>query len=122
MRLRRFLACVALLFATLLAACGPTIRDLNLRPEKHYQEKLSVKGRILRMQEVGSDTLLEISDTRDSRLLVRSSRPVSSAVGDWVTVTGVLVPEARVGDSVLYDVLTAEDVSGARAPWFPNLM
>jgi hypothetical protein len=71
---------------------------------------------------VGDDTLLEIADARDNRLLVRVSRPVDAAVGEWVEVTGVLVPEARVGDTVLYDVLTAEDVSRTRGPWFPNIM
>ena len=106
-----------------LAACfNPTIRDLNLRPDKHYQEKLSVTGRIMRTQTVGEDTLFEIADTRDSRVLVRSSRPIDATVGDWVKVTGVLVPEARVGDTVLYDVLTAEEVSRTGSPWFPNLM
>ena len=124
MRLRRrFLGRVALLSVVALVACSrTTIRDLNLRPDKHYQEKLSVTGRVMRTQTVGGDTLLEIADTRDSRLLVRSSRPIDATVGDWVKVTGVLVPEARVGDTVLYDVLTAEDVSRTGSPWFPNLM
>jgi hypothetical protein len=124
MRLRRrFFGRVALLSVVALAACfNPTIRDLNLRPDKHYQEKLSVTGRIMRTQTVGEDTLFEIADTRDSRVLVRSSRPIDATVGDWVKVTGVLVPEARVGDTVLYDVLTAEEVSRTGSPWFPNLM
>jgi hypothetical protein len=124
MRLRRrLLGRVALLSVVTLVACwNPSIRDLNLRPDKHYQEKLSVTGRIMRTQVVGGDTLFEIADTRDSRLLVRTSRPIDATVGDWVKVTGVLVPEARVGDTVLYDVLTAEDVSRTGSPWFPNLM
>jgi hypothetical protein len=124
MRLRRrFFGRVALLSVVALVGCwNPTIRDLNLRPDKHYQEKLSVTGRIMRTQTVGEDTLFEIADTRDSRVLVRSSRPIDATVGDWVKVTGVLVPEARVGDTVLYDVLTAEDVSRTGSPWFPNLM
>jgi hypothetical protein len=124
MRLRRrFFGRVALLSVVALVACwNPTIRDLNLRPDKHYQEKISVTGRVMRTQAVGDDTLFEIADTRDSRLLVRSSRPIDATVGDWVKVTGVLVPEARVGDTVLYDVLSAEDVSPTGSPWFPNLM
>jgi hypothetical protein len=123
MRLRRrFLGRVALLSAVTLAACGTSIRDLNLRPDKHYQQKLSVTGRIMRTQVVGGDTLLEIADPADNRLLVRLSTPFDATVGDWVKVTGVLVPEARVDDSVLYDVLTAEDISHARSPWFQNLM
>ena len=43
-------------------------------------------------------------------------------MGDWVKVEGVLVPEARVGDRVLYDVVVAEtSVSRTRAPRFPDL-
>jgi hypothetical protein len=123
MRLRRrFLGRVALLSAVLLAACGTSIRDLNLRPDKHYQQKLTVSGRVMRMQAVGEDTLLEIADPHDSRVLVRASHPVDATVGDWIKVTGVLVPEARVGDTVLYDVLTAEDISHTGSPWFANLM
>lgn len=123
MRLRRrFLGRVALLSVVTLAACATSIRDLNLRPDKHYQQKLSVTGRVMRTQTVGDDTLLEIADQHDSRVLVRASHPTDATVGDWVKVTGVLVPEARVGDTVLYDVLTAEDVSPTGSPWFPNLM
>ena len=33
-----------------------------------------------------------------------------------------LVPEARVSDTALYDVLTAEDVSVTRGPWLPEIM
>jgi hypothetical protein len=55
-------------------------------------------------------------------VLVRAAHPVDARVGDWVKVTGVLVPEARVGDTVLYDVLTAEDISHTGSPWFPDLM
>jgi hypothetical protein len=39
-----------------------------------------------------------------------------------VKVTGVLVPDARVGDTALYDVLMAEDVSKTRGPWLPRIM
>lgn len=114
---------MALLSAVMLAACSSTnIRDLNLRPDKHYEQKLTVTGRVMRMQAVGGDTLIEIADPRDSRVLVRASHPVDATVGDWVKVTGVLVPEARVGDTVLYDVLTAEDISPTGSPWFPDLM
>jgi len=123
MRLRRrFFGRVAILSAVALAACSTSIRDLNLRPDKHYQQKLTVTGRVMRTQVVEDDTLLEIADSRDSRVLVRSSRPVDATVGDWVKVTGVLVPEARVGDQVVYDVLTAEEISRTGGPWFPELM
>ena len=84
---------MALLSAVMLAACSSTnIRDLNLRPDKHYEQKLTVTGRVMRMQAVGGDTLLEIADPRDSRVLVRASHPVDATVGDWVKVTGCSFP------------------------------
>jgi hypothetical protein len=119
---RRFFGRLALLSAVMLAACGTNIRDLNLRPDKLYQQKITITGRVMRMQAVGEDTLLEIADAHDRRVLVRASHPVDATVGDWIKVTGVLVPEARVGDTVLYDVLTAEDISPTGSPWFPDLM
>jgi hypothetical protein len=39
-----------------------------------------------------------------------------------VKVEGVLVPEARVADVVLYDVVTAERIRRTREPRLPNLM
>jgi hypothetical protein len=124
MRLRRrFFGLVAALCSVMaLAACAPKIHELNLRPDKYYQEKLSVVGRVMRLQVVGGDTLLEIADQRDSRLLVRVGRPVAVSVGDWVKATGVLVPDAQVGDTALYDVLVAEEVSVTRGPWLPEMM
>jgi hypothetical protein len=124
MRLRRRLPglVAALCSVVALAACSTQIHDLNLRPEKHYQQKLSVVGRVMRLQVIGGDTLLEIADQRDSRLLVRVGKPVDVRVGDWVKVTGVLVPDARVGDTAVYDVLVAEDVSATRGPWLPEIM
>jgi len=112
----------ALLIGVALAGCSTGVRDLNLRPSKYYQEKLKLKGRITRAQSVGADTLIEIADQRGNRLLVRSARPVPAAVGDWVRVVGVLVPETRVGDTTLYDVLSADEVSRTRGPWLPNPM
>lgn len=113
----------ALLMALTLPACGPTrLRDLTLRPEKYYQEKISVTGRITRMQVVGGDTLLEIADRNENRLLVRTSAPVPAGVGEWVRAKGVLVPEARVNDATLYDVLSAEEISATRGPWLPRIM
>jgi hypothetical protein len=122
-RHRRVPALVAaLLSVAALTGCTTSIRDLNLRPEKHYQQKLSVVGHVMRLQYVGDETLLEIADQRDSRLLVRVSRPLDVSVGDWVKVVGVLVPDARVGDTTLYDVLVAEEVSETRGPWLPRIM
>jgi hypothetical protein len=124
MRLRRrFPGLVAaLLSAAVLAGCSTSIRDLNLRPDRHYQEKVTIRGRVMRLQSVGGETLLEIADRGENRVLVRARRPVDAGVGDWVKVTGVLVPEARLADTTVYDVLTAEDVSRTRGPWLPEIM
>ena len=124
MRLRRrFLGLVAALSSvTALDACATHINDLNLRPEKYYQQKLSVVGRVMRLQVIGDETLLEIADQRESRLLVRVGKPADVSVGDWVKVTGVLVPDARVGDTAVYDVLMAEEISTTRGPWLPEIM
>jgi hypothetical protein len=120
MELRRILVGAAC--AASLLACGPGIADLNARPGKYYQQKLSVTGRIARTQAVGSDTLLELADSRHRRVLVRVTGPLAFKSGDWVEVTGVLVPEARVGDKVLYDVLVAEELENGRRPRLRELM
>lgn len=113
----------ALLVTTMLAGCSPpTVRDVNLRPSKYYQEKLKLKGRITRTQSIGGATVIEIADQHENRILVRTTRPVPAGIGDWVVVTGVLVPEAQVGDTPLYDLISAEEVSPARRPWLPNIM
>lgn len=106
----------------LLAGCGTTIGSMNLRPEQHYEEKVSFKGRIVRREAVGSETLLEVADERESRILVKVNGPVNEELDTWVSIEGVLVPEARVGAQVLYDIVVADDVSSARAPLLPNLM
>jgi hypothetical protein len=110
------------LCAVLLAACSTGIRSLNLRPELYYQQKITVHGRVMRMQVLAGDTLLEVADRAENRLLVRTTTPGSVSVGDWVKVTGVLVPEARVADTAVYDVLTAEEISVTRGPWLPEIM
>jgi hypothetical protein len=120
---RRFPSVLAaLLVGIALAGCSPGLRDVNLRPSKYYQERLTLKGRITRTQSVGAETLIEIADERQNRLLVRTTRPVPAGIGDWVRVTGVLVPEAQVGDATLYDVLSADEISTTRGPWLPNIM
>jgi hypothetical protein len=112
----------ALLLLSVLAACGPTISTINARPEKYYQKKVAFRGQIARMQALPGETLLELADARGARILVRTAGPVEQAPGDWVRVDGVLVPETRVADHVLYDVVTAERVRRARAPRLRNLM
>ena len=110
-----------LLVAVALAACSTTIRDLNLRPEKHYQQKVTVVGYITRMQSVGGETLMEVTGDRDSRVLIRAPGRVDVHVGDWVKVTGVFVPDARVAETNIYDVVTAEEISKTGAPWLPDI-
>ena len=53
---------------------------------------------------------------------MRARGKVDVSVGDWVEVEGVLVPETRVHDVVLYDVVVAEDLERTRAPRLPNFM
>lgn len=113
---------VAALVSVALVACSPSIGELNLRPELHYQQTVKIAGEITRMQKVGGDTVLELADARENRILVRVTGPTSVAIGEWVKVEGILVPEARVGDRTIYDVVVAEDVSDSSAPWFPNLL
>jgi hypothetical protein len=120
MRLGPLLALSALTFA--LAGCAPSISGINARPDKYYQHKVKFTGRIERTQYLPHDTLLEVSDERGGRILVRSAEPVEASIGDWVKVEGVLVPEARVADVVLYDVVTAERITPTRAPRLPDFM
>jgi hypothetical protein len=119
MQIRRCVLAVTI--AGALAACGLTIPDINARPDKYYQHQISFVGQIARTQVLSSDTLLEITDVRDHRILVRSTTPVGATTGDWVKVTGVLVPQAVVGDKTVYDVVTAERISRTRAPRLANL-
>jgi hypothetical protein len=113
---------IALVLATaLLAACSPGIAQLNARPTKHYQETVSFKGRVSRMQELPGEVLLEIADDYEHRIFVRAAAPVDVAPEDWVEVSGILVPEARVGGRVVYDIIQAESVSKTRAPMLRGL-
>jgi uncharacterized membrane protein YcgQ (UPF0703/DUF1980 family) len=105
-----------------LAACGVTVAAVNARPEKYYQHKVTLVGEIVRMQQLTGETLLEIADARGARILVRTTAPLDVERGDWVEVKGILVPEARVGDATIYDVVTADEVSRTHAPRLRNLM
>ena len=114
MRLRRLALPLAL--AAGLGACGPTISSINARPDKFYQHKVKFTGRIARTQVLPGETLLEIADRRGARIIVRSTAPVEAGADDWVKVTGLLVPETRVGDAVLYDIVLADRIVRTRAP------
>ena len=114
-------SCALVLVVALGAGCSPTIGAVNVRPEKYYQQKVSLVGRVTRMQTVAGETVLELADPREHRLLVRMQGTPDAQIGDWVKVTGVLVPEARVGTQTLYDVLVAEEIEGASEPWLDTL-
>ena len=105
-----------------VAGCAPSISSINARPDKYYQQKVKFTGRIERMQFLSHETLLELADPHGGRILVRAAEPVEAETGDWIRVEGVLVPEARVEDVMLYDVVTAEDISRTRKPRFVDLM
>jgi hypothetical protein len=112
----------ASLLALVLAGCAPSISGINARPDKYYEHKVKFRGRIERTQYLEHDTLLEVSDTHGGRIIVRVAEAVDAQTGDWVKIEGVLVPEARIADAVLYDIIAAEKVSRTRAPRFVGLM
>ena len=105
-----------------LAACGAPISEINLRPDKYYQETVSFIGQVGRMERFTGETLVEVVGQRGGRILVKTTEPVEAQSGDWVSVKGLLVPEARVGDAVLYDVVIAEKVSPRGPPRIPDFM
>src|SRR5262245_26239794 len=110
------LACLA------FAGCGETISNINLRPDRHYQKTVRFIGQVSRMERLPGETLLELVGQRGGRILVKTTDPIEVQGGDWVSVKGLLVPEARVGDAVLYDVVVAEKVSPRGPPRIPDLM
>jgi uncharacterized membrane protein YcgQ (UPF0703/DUF1980 family) len=107
--------------ALVLGGCNPGIVDLNARPTRYYQETVTFRGRVSRVQALDGETLLEVADAREHRVFVRVAGKTDVRPDDWVKVTGILVAETRVGGRIVYDVVQAEDVSSARAPWFRNL-
>ena len=121
-RMRPGAPLVAIALAVLLSACGTNISTINARPDKYYDHKVSFTGRIQRMQFLAHETLLELADARGGRIIVKSAEPVEAEVDDWVEVTGVLVPEMRIEDVVVYDVVAAEKVRRTRAPRLRDLM
>jgi hypothetical protein len=105
-----------------LAGCTESISNLNLRPDRHYQKTVRFIGQVSRMERLPGETLLELVGQRGGRILVKTTEPVEVRTGDWLSVKGLLVPEARVGDAVLYDVVVAEKVSPRGPPRIPDFM
>ena len=120
MRLRGLALPLAL--AVGVGGCAPTISGINARPDKFYQHKVKFTGRIARTQILPGETLLEVADRRGARIFVHSTAPVDAGTDDWVKVTGLLVPETRVGDAVLYDIVLADGIVRTRAPRLMGLM
>jgi len=108
-----------LLVALVAAACNPSVGQLNLRPEKYYQDTVKVKARVARIQRLDGDTLLELEDQRHHRLLARVTGDFEVAVDHWVKAKGVFVHDLRVGGTVFYDVLAVDDISTTGSPWLP---
>ena len=119
MRRGRLLALAALGVA--LAGCTVGIAELNGQPTKHYQESVSFRARVSRMQTLGGETLLELADAQEHRIFVRIDGTPDVEPDDWVKVTGTLVPEARVGGKIVYDIVQVESITKTGAPWFRNL-
>ncbi|MFN8543154.1 MAG: hypothetical protein U0807_02955 [Candidatus Binatia bacterium] len=105
----------------LLAGCATTIPQINERPAKYYQQSVTFTGRIARTQDLPGEHLFEVADPNERRVLVRIQGDTDVAPGDWITVTGVLTPEVRIGPTTLYDVVTAESVRRVHAPRLRNL-
>jgi hypothetical protein len=119
--MRSGLLAVTITLAAALGGCNPGIPQLNARPTKYYQETVTFRGRVSRVQELDGETLLELADSREHRVFVRVAGKPDVHPDDWVKVTGILVPESRVGGRIVYDVVQAEDVSSARAPFLRDL-
>jgi hypothetical protein len=115
----RTLASTLLLAA--LAGCSATIADLNSHPTKHYQSDVTVTGQVTRLQTVGDEVLIEIADARDKRILLRAKAPTDLKPTDWVKAHGLFVPEAKIGQQIVYDAVLAEDIQPAKPPTFRNL-
>src|SRR6185436_4343968 len=102
---------VVVVLALAVGCFNPDIPELNAKPTKYYQESVTFKGRISRIQVLEGETLLELADAHEHRIFVRVAGTVDLHPDDWVKVKGILVPESRVGGKIVYDVLQAEDVS-----------
>jgi hypothetical protein len=121
---RQWLLVLALSVA--VSGCGasifsPGISELNSKPNKYYQQSVSFKARISRIQSLEGETLLEVADAQEHRIFVRAPGSIEAGVDEWVKIEGTLVPEARVGGKLVYDIVMADSVTSARAPILRNL-
>ena len=121
---RQWLLVLALSLA--VSGCGasifsPGISELNSKPNKFYQQSVSFKARISRIQSLEGETLLEVADAQEHRIFVRAPGSIEAGVDEWVKIEGTLVPEARVGGKLVYAIVMADSVTPARAPLLRNL-
>ena len=105
-----------------LAACAPTVGEMNARPDRYYQQTITLTACVARRQDLSDGVLLELADPAGARILVRADAPVEVEAGDWVKVRGIFVPEARAGGATLYDVVVAEKIGHTHAPRLMHLM
>jgi hypothetical protein len=119
MQRRRLGGLIALVVA--LAGCSVGIVQLNGQPTKYYEQSVSFVARVSRVQALPGETLLELADAQEHRIFARAEGSVDVEPDDWVKVTGTLVPEARIGGKIVYDVVQVESVSETRAPFLRNL-
>jgi hypothetical protein len=115
---------LVLALSVAVAGCGifgTGISELNSSPNKYYQQSVSFKARISRIQSLEGETLLEVADAQEHRIFVRAPGSVEAGVDEWVKIEGTLVPEARVGGKLVYDIVMADSVTSARAPLLRNL-
>jgi uncharacterized membrane protein YcgQ (UPF0703/DUF1980 family) len=119
MHTRRFLALVTA--TVVLGGCAVGISELNQRPTKYYEQAVSFRARVSRVQALPGETLLELADAQEHRIFARVEGSVDVHPDDWVKVTGILVPETRIGGKIVYDVVRADSVTATRAPWLRNL-
>lgn len=119
MHMRRFLALVTAV--VVLGGCAVGIPELNQRPTKYYEQSVSFRARVSRVQVLPGETLIELADAHEHRIFARVEGTVDVHPDDWVKVTGILVPETRIGGKIVYDVVRADSVTPASPPWFRNL-
>ena len=119
MLIRRLVVLTGL--ALTLGGCAAGIAELNQRPNKYYEQPVSFSARVSRMQALPGETLLELADAQEHRIFVRAEGTIEAQPDDWVKVSGVLVPESRVGGKIVYDIVRADSVTVTRAPWLRNL-
>ena len=105
-----------------VAGCGPSVAALTERPQLHYEEQVSIVGRVSRKEVLGDDALIELADAQERRILARVAAKDAPPLEQWVKIRGVFAAELRVGDRVVYDAIAVERVKKHRAPWFPYLM